>query len=178
MKKWLLGIWKDPVWSKVIAGAIIGTYLYIVSYVQQIKFTEVVANYWNKNIKLGYVLSALFLFYIIKLIFKFFKSEPEPVVNLKKQAEKNFTDSHYKIIDDNAGLLYRFKTYISHYTDRPFISDLVVYCNLHGQVPEEMNSMGCNHRGCQNMNARIDKHILEKSITSYLVADWEKINGR
>ena len=174
-------IWADPVWSKVIANGIIVIlgFIIVVIYSSATNMTaaQAFSFVWSYPVKLGNVfLCFLFIsvFQILVSIIKSKNSKPSKEWLLKK----NFCEKWYKISDDQNNIIYRFKTGVNNYTDKPFITDLTPYCKHDGEEIKMSFYKGCMVRECSNYNVKANEFAIRDLIESQLMVDWEKVNGK
>jgi hypothetical protein len=161
-------IWKDPVWSKVIAAIIIAiisvVYAKIKSTVLNISFQVALKQLIDLKINIVYVI-CLFIGYLI--ICQLFKKRG--YYSRKQEQLRQFNKSH----DTETGLLFRWTVYFDGET--PFIDDLSMFCTKHGEVPVRFMENMCPIRECPNSYRPIDESALKNIIESDLIAHWDKI---
>lgn len=173
-------IWKDPVWSKIIASSIIGATLLIYAAIQErtkaISFTDTFESIINLKLKLSHVLICLLIFYISKwtlsTVFKE-KSSEEPSIYSKKQKQ---LQTFNKIEDKEAHILCRWEVYFNT-SGKPFIGNLNAFCLNHGDIPIRFIHGRCPQINCENHRNSFSESIAKNHIESILINDWDKLNS-
>lgn len=175
MKKTLLSIWKDPVWSKVISVAIIAIVcgIYAAFNWEKTKnfFKEQYNNFINLNIPLYYV---ILFFFILGLIIWVLSKLTITKVKTKKE---HFIGDDYRYTFDDVNILCRYSVGVSNYTGKPFIFNLKVYCNKHTPALELINGY-CPVRDCSNDNVFIELFRVEKILEADIIHKWEEYDTK
>lgn len=166
-------IWKDPVWSKVIAVGIIGLislgYAKFLSAIDNVTFKEALDKILEIKISIVYVLAILIIYWILAWLFKQIFKKEKSIYNAKQQKLREFN----KTTDTETGILFKWGVFFNHET--PFISDLTAYCTKHGETPIRFIGIHCSIQGCENSRKIIDKYVVKNLIESELIDKWEKI---
>lgn len=162
-------LWKDPVWSKVIAVGILGIisliYAKIISTTEEITFSQAYQRIFDIKIRLIYIIGIILLLIILKRIFKKEKS----YYSSKQKKLREFNNSK----DPNTDILFRWEVYFDYNT--PFISKLNAFCTKHEGPSIRFINDRCSIQGCENSRNRIDLHMVKNLIESDLIDRWEKM---
>ncbi|MEJ7677202.1 MAG: hypothetical protein WKG06_04880 [Segetibacter sp.] len=81
IKKHIIAIWKDPVWSKVIATVIIAASVAIWAAITKRSLSDIyniVINWLNFKIPIYFILSLLGILLLYRLLKKFFRRKKDP----------------------------------------------------------------------------------------------------
>lgn len=163
MKEYLLKIWKDSVWSKVISAGIIATIVFIYSKVQNISIWSILSTfhkYGGTYILVG-VLSVL--------IYKFCKTYTR---NSKRKELENYNQQE----DRSSNLLAKWKVLFDEF-EKPYIVNLTMYCTNH-RKPLKMFEFRCTNWECKNYKRVIDIRMVKNHIESDLEDMWDNINRK
>ena len=162
-------IWKDPVWSKVIAVGIIGLisiiYAKVKSASDEITFIDALRGMLDIKISLVYLFGAILIFLILKRIFK----RKDGYYSAKQEKLREFN----KTTDPNTDILFKWGVYFDYET--PFISDLTPFRTKHDGPPIRFMNDRCPIRECENSRNHIDNYAVKNFIESDLIDRWEKI---
>lgn len=163
-------IWSDPVWSKVISVGIIGgfTLLYAIikSFIDNVGFYVVLNQLINISVPLKYLLILPIIYFIIKYYKNNKKSIYSPKQNKLRENNNDF--------DSDSELLYKWNVHFD-YNNKPFITDLEVFCKKHGDTPMRIYSNKCMFKDCPNSKIAIDEFKLKNIIESDLIHKWDKM---
>jgi hypothetical protein len=163
-------IWKDPVWSKVIAGVLlaVGSLIYalIKSSVANISVKTTLQGLFEINIRVLYILLIILFWLIIRAIFW------QNGSYLTRKKRKFLRHVRGSLDDDGTGLIFKWTNRFNG--DKPVISDLKAYCNLHDKVPFNLVNARCPASSCPNSVHGIDFEKTLAVLESYLVEAWEK----
>ena len=173
-------IWKDPVWSKVIASCIIGATLLLYAALQErnkaIPFADTFSSILKSEIRVSNILICLSVFYIGKWTLGTIAKEritKEPsIYNKKQQQVRKFN----KIEDKELQVAYRWEIYFDM-AGKPFISDLDAFCLNHGETPIRFMDGRCPQIGCENHRKSFSEHIAKNHIESMILNEWDKLNS-
>jgi len=162
-------IWKDPVWSKVIAVGIIGfislIYAKIKSASSDISFIDALKGILDIKISVVYTLAIILGFLILRRFF----IKKEGYYSTTQEKLRKFN----KTTDPNTGILFKWGVYFDYET--PFIADLTAFCTKHNGPPIRFIDNRCPIQGCENSRNRIDNYAVKNFIESDLIDRWEKI---
>ena len=162
-------IWKDPVWSKVIAAIIFAVisliYAKIKSVVLDISFKVALKQLLDIKISVVYVICLIIAYLILYQLFK----KNRGYYSKKQEQLRQYNKS----LDTEAGLQFRWTVYFDG--DTPYIDDISMFCTKHGDIPVRFMKNKCHIRDCQNSIRPIDEHALQNIIESDLIARWDKI---
>jgi hypothetical protein len=163
-------IWKDPVWSKVIAGVTLITisfiYVIIKSITSDISFQEAFQGLVNTKIRVVYVLALIFLYLILRQIFK-------KKYGFYAKNQKKLLRQFNKHQDTEAGLQYKW---IVHFAgDTPSISNFTVFCTKHGEIPIKFFVDRCPVPECENSKKSFDILGVKNNFESVLIEKWDKL---
>ncbi|HHT9146120.1 MAG: hypothetical protein Q7J76_08240 [Candidatus Brocadiaceae bacterium] len=171
MKKFfqtLSKIWNDPVWSKVIAVAIVASVSLIYATVQNktegVSFADSFKKILDLKVKIIYIAGAIIIYLIGKRIFK----RKDSFYNRKQTKLREFN----KLEDKQNFILYRWGVFFDYET--PFISDLTPFCTRHDATPIRFVGSSCPIAGCNNNRQQINLHLAKNHIESVLIDEWEK----
>jgi hypothetical protein len=158
-------IWKDPVWSKVIAGIIlaIGSLLvvWIKSLIDKTSFQTALKGLFEAKIKIVFVLAIFILYFIAREIYRKY--------NLPWK-RKRFAKIH-KSFNKETGNQYHWDTCFIN--GLPAVLNLKVSCTKHGAIPIQFIYGRCPKEGCENSVEPIDEARIINLIESYLIHAWE-----
>jgi len=171
-------LWKDPVWSKVISAIIIAVGAFLISLVYslitELSVKDSILHLWKYEILLGpTILIIIIIYFLISVIKSIIKCKSSKTEKLEDKFHKEFN----KIVSIENKTTYRFNAFISSLNDLPFISEFRVYCNNHETEVLMSPSQGCNRQGCFHYNVGYNKFTVKQEIETYLLIEWEKING-
>jgi hypothetical protein len=162
-------IWKDPVWSKVIAVGIIAIisllYAKIKSISTEITFQAALQGLINTKIRVIYVLAIILLYLVLR-----------QVLNYKDRSyiKKHDTIRKYnKYLHPQLGILFRWNVYFDD--DTPSISDLTPFCTKHDGPPIRFINNRCPMPGCENSRQAFDNLGVTNIIESDLIDRWDKL---
>lgn len=163
-------IWKDPVGSKIISWLIIGAITLIAIKIKSSYDNESLKqtfyNLINFKVKIIYILICILIAYILFKIFKTKKSG-------YSKSQKKLRDFN-KSLDKEQGLLLKWVVYFKR-NGNPFITDLEIFCNEHGEVPIRFVGNNCSVRGCKNSRLNIDTYKVENHVESIVVNEWDNM---
>ena len=161
-------IWKDPVWSKVIAVGIIALisliYAKIKSVSDEISFVDALKSLLDIKISVVYAIGIIIAFLILRRLFK----KKDGYYSAKQEKLRQFN----KTTDPNTGIQFKWGVYFDY--DTPFIGDLTAFCTKHDGPPIRFMNDRCPIQGCENSNNRIDNYAVKNFIESDLIDRWEK----
>lgn len=170
-------LWKDPVWSKVIAAIIIsiGAFLISLTYslITKLSVKESFIYLWKYQIPLGPTILVLFILYVLISITIYIKKRRS---SNEEKLEDLFHKQFNKVIDNENKITYRFNAYIHSLNKFPFISDLRIYCNNHNSETLMNPHKGCNQIGCIHYNMGYNNREIKQNLETYLLGEWEKMN--
>jgi len=170
-------IWKDSVWSKVIATGIIGiiTFLYLqfIRISEKITFKEAYNKITDVKISVIYVLGIVLIFLILKAIVKRIFFDKKSLYNKKQKKLREFN----KLKDDEIGILFKWIVYFKH-NGTPFINDLTGFCTKHNEVPIKLINGNCPMNDCDNYRIKLDEFKIENHIESMVINEWDIINKK
>ncbi|RXR35325.1 hypothetical protein EQG68_00065 [Flavobacterium piscinae] len=175
MKKTLLSIWKDPVWSKVISVAIIAIVGGIYTAYNWGRAKNFLKEQYNNFINLNVPLYYIILFILILGLFIWVLSK----LNITKVKTKkdHFIGDDYRYTFGDVNILCRYSVGVSNYTGKPFIFNLKVYCNKHTPALE-LNEGYCSVRDCSNDKVYIDLFKVEKILEADIIHRWEEYDKK
>jgi hypothetical protein len=170
IKERVLGIWKDPVWSKVIATAIVAIVVSLWAYFNwetTKKWLLKIVNFqWN-------VLYVLLAVGILFLIYKFFtRKKVSKEEKIRKELEL-FNTSFNE--DDTVKFTWEVGIQ-TFYGKDPFAHNIQSFCMLHS-IPLRFKHH-CREYGCQNSNIVINEYDLKNWIESVLIDNYAKIKAK
>jgi len=173
-------IWKDPVWSKVIASSIIGTALLVHAAIQEktkaISFTDTFSRILNFEAKISSILICLAIFYISKWTLNTLtKEDTNKKLSIYSKTQQQLQKFN-KIEDKESQVLYRWEVYFDM-SKKPFISELDAFCLKHGETPIRFMGDRCPQNGCENHRKSFSEHIAKNHIESILLNKWDKLNS-
>lgn len=162
-------IWNDPVWSKVISVGIIGlisfVYLTIKSKVDGISLQESLQNLIELKVRLLYVVVVVLIYIIGKSVL----ARKKGFFTRKQERLRRYDRNE----DIQRRILYRWTVWFDD--DRPFISDLEVFCTRHDGAPIRFVNGHCPVNDCDNNHINMDYHLTKNHIESILIDQWDKI---
>lgn len=171
MKKRLLSIWKDPVFSGLVVAliAFIGGGIWSYFNWEKTKkfFIDCYNGFINFNIPFYYVILGIIA--IVMFIWLFSKLFGNKV----KSKEEYFSRDDYRFTFTNVNILCRYGVFINYYTGKPDISHLKIYCNHHSPALELENGR-CVFYDCDNHKNKIDIYQVEKFLEAEIIERWEK----
>jgi len=163
-------VWKDPVWSQVIAFGILSLISLIIAKIKSITdnitFEQALNSLFELKVRLVYVIIALFIILIVLQLFKRNKS----FYSRKQLKLRKFN----KMTDENNGILFKWKVSFD-FGNKPFISDLTFFCLKHGNVPIKFMNNRCPIPECENSEKIIDIPRTKNFIESRVLHYWEQI---
>lgn len=152
-----------------IAGLIWTTF---VKYTANISFTQAWNNVINTDIKLWFCLLVVIFSVIITTVIS------RPKINKKIKSEEARKEQIKKINSvkyDDKNILFKWSIYFDG--NKPFITDLVVYCTNHPPVPVKFLDYTCPMNNCENNDNHINMNAAENHIQSLIDYHWDEING-
>lgn len=171
MKDSFFKIWKDAVWSKVIASSIIGSAIIIWSYFNVEQAKTILKDIISFKVDLLNVIILIVIFYVIHRLIKYFK--------LKKPTQKELYIENLKrfnSMDNSKGTLhYTWQVGFSEYTQKPFAYNITCFCKFH-EFPLRFK-YNCNDTKCENNKFYVSESELKNWIESALYDDWRRLNG-
>lgn len=167
-------IWKDPVVASVI-GTLISSFILLViaviySLITDKSIKDSTLFLWNLDIKLGWTILVLFFLILLVAFLKKIRTNSD---NRNDKLEDLFHKKFNKITDENNKVTYRFNAYIDDLDNYPFISDLRIYCENHGNSSLMSQTTGCNKQGCNHFNKGYNHNQIKKEIESSLLEKWD-----
>lgn len=166
-------IWADPVLSKVISVAILAlitlAYTTIQSITEDVSFSVALQTILYFEIPLIYLLGGLIILYFSNRILKWKRRTYSAIQ--KKIMQFN------KLSDAASGVIYKWEVFFDD-NNTPFIQNLTVFCNKHGEIPIRFYGDKCQEYDCENAVRSIDMYKLKNYIESLLIHEWENINRK
>jgi hypothetical protein len=166
MKGFLLKVWKDPVWSKVISAGIIGGSILIWSSVDNVSFMDKIRELYNLKVKLVYVLLVLLILGVIRYLIKILNRN---VLNKKQLELQQFN----KLSFNHDTILAKWET--SFQDNQPIVKNVVLYCNKH-TPPIKLHRGECTVMNCPNKDMDFETALYRKIVESHVEDEWEKLN--
>jgi hypothetical protein len=160
-------VWKDPVWSKVIAAGIIAVASLLIvllkSVVDKIPFQSTLKGFFDGKIRILWVVAGILLFLILRSIYQ---------NNSLKWKKRQFVKSVKKLENHDLHILYKFT--IEFEGDYPTIENLKIFCTLHEDLPLGFIDFKCPIYNCNNSRQALDEVRLINFLESILLDMWEK----
>lgn len=167
MKEFAIKVWKDSVGSKLIALAIAGIIGYIYALIKDISFTQLISQFWNIPVKLGYIFLVISALYIISLIRKRFKG----LSRIQKEI-KTFNSLEFVNFNVKAKWEIKFDK-----DKKPFAYNIQSFCTLH-DFPLILSRGRCTDAYCKNASLRFTSSDVKNEVDSRVIHCWDVLNGR
>jgi hypothetical protein len=160
-------IWKDPVWSKVIAGIILALgsllFVWIKSLIEKVSIQIVLKEILEIKIRLVYAVAIIILYLIIRAIYRIYSLRG-------KQAR--FIKEVNRFENPDTGILIKWEA--GFLNDTPMIIDLSLFCTRHENIPIRFVDYKCPMPDCVNSIQYRDKRLDINLIESILINSWER----
>ena len=133
--------------------------------------TEKFGEFLTRKINVYQLLIFVIIAILIFLIGKQFIKPKKQFYSKRQRLLRKFN----KTIVEDSNILLRWNVYFDINT--PFITDLIPYCNKHGEPPLRFIHNHCPVDGCENSRIRFNESEVKNAIESELIHKWEKINS-
>lgn len=172
-------IWKDAVWSKVIANFITwilalggATILAYITWKNWKKIKNWFAEVAGAEYSILYVtLITLAAIVVIFLLYKLFTRKKKT----KKEIIKDTLSRYNSMLSEDGSIMFRWKVHMSQYKGHPVALHIVKVCQLHNP-PLKFDDY-CKDPNCKNYKQRVDDYHIQNFIESCLLEEWYKLGG-
>lgn len=166
-------IWKDPVWSKIIASIIIGSAYFIWAKIESYKKHISLSDVLNYGVPLFYIVIGIIVLLVAFGIYRKVTSFRSSFYTKEQQKLREYSSLPF----EKEGVIVDF---IAHFDDNnlPFVlvDEILVRCTKH-EFPFKFINGKCSEFGCYNFDKpKIDYSRLKNTIESALLHEWEGIN--
>jgi hypothetical protein len=176
-------IWKDPVWSKVIATGIIGLigFLYVVveSLTSELSFKESFINIMTSEISLYLVVLIIVGLLLFQILFSFLTGKIRILTKEEKNLNrkiKAIVGNDYKYRFNDIKVLARYSVGFDDDFKKPYVYDIQLFCNNHNPPLKLVSNQCYATNECAKMDYVINEERVRPQLESQILQAWDDLD--